>query len=60
MKRSGLRKTLKYLLPHGVIEIWRNIRQLRAMGVKVRPIDWWRSDWLVHQAEGSGLSLFPA
>jgi FkbM family methyltransferase len=60
MKRSGLRKTLKYLLPHGVIEIWRNIRQLRAIGVKVRPIDWWRSDWLVHQAEGSGLSLFPA
>jgi FkbM family methyltransferase len=60
MKRSGLRKTLKYLLPHGVFEIAQNIRRLRAIGKKLRPTDWWRSDWLMHQAESSGLMLFPA
>ena len=60
MKRSGLRKTLKYLLPHGLVEMAHNARQLRALGKRMRLTDWWRSDWLVHQARGSGIVLFPA
>ncbi len=59
MERSGLRKTLKYLLPHGVVEIAQNVRQLRAFGKKLHPNDWWRSDWLMHQLQASGLALFP-
>jgi hypothetical protein len=59
MKRAGLRKTLKYLLPHGVVEIARNIRRLGAIGIRLRPGQWWRSDLLAHQAEASGLTLFP-
>jgi len=54
-----VRKLLKYLLPHGVIEIARNCRRLRDLGRNVSPRDWWRSEWLLHEAETSGLDLFP-
>ncbi len=57
---SHWRRGLKYLLPHGVIEVSRNCRRLRELGRDVHPRDWWRSEWLVHEAEASGLDLFPA
>ncbi len=53
-------KTLKRLLPYGVVEIARNRRILRTLGRELAPTDYWRSDWLVHEAEASGLDLFPA
>lgn len=55
-----LRKALKRLLPHGLIEIARNRRVLRDLGRDLRPADLWGSDWLVHEAEASGLDLLPA
>ncbi len=54
-----MRKALKYLAPHGLIEIARNRRRLRNWGRKVSLRDCWRSDWLMHEAETSGLDLFP-
>jgi FkbM family methyltransferase len=54
-----VRKALKYLLPHGVIEIARNRRRLQDLGREVSLRDCWRSDWLMHEAETSGLDLFP-
>ena len=53
------RKLLKYLLPHGVVEMSKNARQLRALGGTVSLRDAWRSDWLVHEAETTGLDLLP-
>ncbi len=53
------RKLLKYLLPHGIVEISKNTRRLRALGGTVSAGGWWRSDWLVHQAETAGLDLLP-
>ena len=37
----------------------RNRRQLRRLGREVTLADFWRSEWLVHLAEISGLALFP-
>lgn len=56
---SGLRKAFKYLLPFGVVEIARNRGRLRELGRGLTARDWWRSEWLVHEAEVSGLDLFP-
>lgn len=56
---KALRKLLKYVLPYGVTEIMRNRRRLRELGRDVSPADLWRSDWLVHEAEITGLGLFP-
>jgi FkbM family methyltransferase len=50
---------LKYLLPHGLIDVSRNCRRLRDLGRHVTAKDWWRSEWLVHEAEASGLDLLP-
>ena len=55
----ALRKTLKYLLPFGLIEMARNRRILRAHGREMSLRDCWRSDWLMHEADASGLGLFP-
>lgn len=55
-----LRKLIKYLLPFGIVEIARNCRTLRAHGRASGIRDWWRSEWLVHEAETSGLDLLPA
>jgi FkbM family methyltransferase len=55
----ALRKLLKYCLPFGAIEIVRNRRRLREHGRDLTVSDYWRSEWLVHLAEVSGLSLFP-
>ncbi|HSH39076.1 MAG TPA: FkbM family methyltransferase [Chthoniobacterales bacterium] len=55
-----LRQALKYLLPHGVVEISKNCRRLRALGGRIPVRSWWRSEWLVHEAEASGLDLLPA
>ena len=54
------RRALKYLLPHGIIEVPRNCRRLRELGRAVHARDWWRSEWLLHEAQASGLDLFPA
>lgn len=57
LKRS--RKLLKYLLPFGAVEIMRSRRRLRELGREVSLSEWWRSDWLVHLAEVTGLALLP-
>jgi FkbM family methyltransferase len=57
LKRS--RKLLKYLLPFGAVEIVRSRRRLRELGRDVSLSEWWRSDWLVHLAEVTGLALLP-
>ena len=57
---KALRKLLKYFLPFGAVEIFRNRRQLREFGRTVPMSDLWRSDWLTHLAEVTGLGLFPA
>ena len=54
-----LRKVLKYLLPHGVVEMSQNRRRLQELGREMPMADWWRGDWLVHEAEVSGLDLLP-
>lgn len=54
-----LRKLLKYSLPFGAVEIMRNRRRLRELGRDLPLSDLWRSEWLVHEAEISGLALFP-
>jgi len=56
---KALRKLAKYCLPFGAIEILRNRRRLRELGRELSLFDSLRSDWLVHLAEVSGLSLFP-
>jgi FkbM family methyltransferase len=56
---KAVRKLLKYLLPFGVVEIFRNRRRLRELGRDLTFSDLWRSDWLVHEAEITGLDLFP-
>ena len=54
-----MRKLIKYLLPFGVIELMRNRRRLRALGRDLPVSQFWRSEWLVHLAEVSGLGLLP-
>lgn len=54
-----LRKLVKYLLPFGVVEMMRNRRRLRELGRAVSFSELWRSEWLVHEAEITGLGLFP-
>ena len=56
---KSLRKLVKYLLPFGAVEIMRNRRRLRELGRNLSPSDLWRSEWLVHEAEITGLALFP-
>jgi FkbM family methyltransferase len=56
---KAVRKLVKYLLPFGVVEVMRNRRRLRELGRDVSLSDLWRSDWLVHEAEITGLDLFP-
>jgi FkbM family methyltransferase len=56
---KALRKPLKYLLPFGLVEIMRNRRRLRELGRGISFADLWRSEWLVHEAEITGLGLFP-
>ena len=57
---KALRKALKYILPHGLVEIARNRKTLRERGAAIPLTGLWRSDWLVHEAEASGLDLLPA
>ena len=57
---KGARKFLKYLLPFGAIEMMRNRRRLRELGRDLSVSELWRSEWLVHVAEASGLGLLPA
>jgi FkbM family methyltransferase len=56
---KALRKLAKYLLPFGAVEMLRNRRRLRELGRETSLSDLWRSDWLVHEAEITGLGLFP-
>jgi FkbM family methyltransferase len=56
---KAVRKLLKYVLPFGAVEIMRNRRRLRELGRDVSVSDLWRSEWLVHEAEITGLGLFP-
>lgn len=57
---KAARKLLKYLLPFGAVEMLRNRRRLRELGRDVPFGDLWRSEWLVHLAEVSGLGLLPS
>ena len=41
------------------VEVMRNRRRLRELGRDVAASDLWRSEWLVHEAEITGLGLFP-
>jgi FkbM family methyltransferase len=54
-----LRKILKFLLPYGLVDLARNRHRLRQLGRELRPGEWFRSDWLLHEAEQTGLDLFP-
>ena len=54
-----MRRLLKFILPHGIVDFVRNRRTLRNVGRRLRPNEWLRSGWLVHEAEQTGLSLFP-
>src|SRR6266404_2508916 len=56
---KAARKLLKYLLPFGAVEMMRNRRRLRQLGREIPLSDLWRSEWLVHLAEFTGLGLFP-
>lgn len=56
---KSARKLLKYLLPFGAVAMMRDRRQLRELGRDVPFSDLWRSEWLVHLAEVSGLGLLP-
>ncbi|HVF72688.1 MAG TPA: FkbM family methyltransferase [Chthoniobacterales bacterium] len=56
---KAVRKLLKYLLPFGAVEFWRNRRQLREFGRSSSISDLWESEWLLHLAEVSGLALLP-
>jgi FkbM family methyltransferase len=56
---KAVRKLLKYLLPFGAVEMMDNRRRLRGLGRDVPIADLWRSEWLVHLAEITGLGLFP-
>ena len=54
-----LRKILQFILPNGLVELARNRRKLAQWGCRLKPADWLRSDWLVYEAEQTGLALFP-
>jgi FkbM family methyltransferase len=55
-----MRRLLKFVLPHGIVDLARNWRKLRGIGRRLTPAEWGRSDWLVYEAEQTGLLLFPA
>ena len=42
-----------------MVEIAKNRDRLADLGRELRIADWWRSDWLVHEAEASELDLLP-
>lgn len=54
-----MRRLLKFILPHGIVDLVRNRRKLREIGRKLALAEWGRSDWLVYEAEQTGLALFP-
>src|ERR1700682_515368 len=54
-----MRRLLKFILPYGSVDLARNRRILRNIGRKLTVTEWGRSDWLVHEAEQTGLALFP-
>jgi FkbM family methyltransferase len=54
-----LRHILKFILPYGLVDLGRNRRRLAELGRHLGPRDWLRSDWLMHEAEQTGLNLFP-
>src|ERR1700730_3002550 len=54
-----MRRLLKFILPNGIVDLARNRRKLRDIGRRLPPAEWGRSDWLVHEAEQTGLTLFP-
>lgn len=54
-----IRKVLKFILPYGLIDLLRNRQRLRGLGRELKPAEWFRSDWLVYEAEQTGLDLFP-
>jgi FkbM family methyltransferase len=55
----AMRRFLKFILPYGIVDLARNRRKLCDIGCGLRLRDWLRSDWLVHEAEQTGLALFP-
>lgn len=53
-------KFIKYLLPHGLVDVSRNKRILERLGRPVGAGELWHSDQLIYAAEHSGLVLFPS
>jgi FkbM family methyltransferase len=54
-----IRKVLKFVLPYGVVDLARNRRKLHQIGRKLKPSEWFKSEWLIHETEQTGLALFP-
>src|ERR1700736_6434966 len=54
-----IRRLLKFILPYGMVDLVRNRRKLRNLGRRLAPAEWGKSVWLVHEAEQTGLFLFP-
>jgi FkbM family methyltransferase len=54
-----IRKLLKFILPYGIVDLAQNRRQLCDIGCELRLRDGLRTDCLVHEAEQTGLALFP-
>lgn len=54
-----IRNILKSVLPSGIVDLTRNRRKLRDIGRRLWLSEWTKSDWLVHEAEQTGLALFP-
>ena len=53
-----MKRFLKFVLPNGVVDFVRHRRQLRKIGRRLSPGEWFASDRLALDAELSGLTLF--
>jgi FkbM family methyltransferase len=53
-----LKRFLKFILPFGVVDLAKNRRELRAIGRRLSPMEFFNSDRVVLDAELSGLALF--
>ncbi|HEY4284379.1 MAG TPA: FkbM family methyltransferase [Chthoniobacterales bacterium] len=54
-----VRKFLKFVLPWGLVDLARNRRILRGMGRRLKPFELFNSEWVIHEAEQTGLALLP-
>jgi FkbM family methyltransferase len=54
-----LKRLLKFILPNGLVELFRNRRKLRSVGRQLSPAEWLASNRLALEADLCGLTLFP-